>query len=356
MNTNFGSHFITEGVNSNAPSNNSGASNNSSVGSVSQAKNNLPGSSSSGSLSSAPTKSPPPLNICIVINLLHYITPLSRLILVSEVLDNSHYGLYHSFAPTNFGSPKGQQHIPSNSVGISELERQSFVSLRTILNQLSSGRNEPINIYPFLDKFCIYLKSSFQLFDELDVSYVWDQMVRLITTAVPTLTHVFHGNILFNKPHGFYLSKGACEGIDPYICSSGIDSTKTNQSEEKDGSSDTKQLEDDITISIPNLSSFLQENTNSWTGVNSRCFQANFHSTVQSVEEILQHTAAAAASLNNNLQDGTGEAKLDTSAFNVNEKIVYNNAKILLNEPNILVFIVDSPCLPPQSLHTTPGE
>ena len=358
MKGNSGSQFITEltSAGNNASSNNN-SSNPGKNGSNATAKNSSSPASSSGSSGgnggSPQNKSPPPLNICIVINLLHYITPLSRLILLSEPLDNNHYGLYHTFAPsTTPGSSKSQHHIGySGYVGISELERQSFVCLRVILSQLSSGRNEPINIYPFLDKFCLYTRSSFQSFDELDVSFVWDQIVRLITTAVPTLTHIFHGNILFTKP-----------ATEPNSKTSDGSVVETKESKKDTGDCEETDYDDleDIMVSISNLVGFLHENSS--PNLCSRCIQANFHSSVESIEDILRYTASTASSYLSSESTSSADKMdrdlkfVDTSKFTTQERVAYNNAKILLNEPNILVFVVDSPCLPPMSLQTKSGK
>jgi hypothetical protein len=359
--------------------NGDGASNNNSGNSGSAAAS----SSSSMLSSSGPStnKSPPPLNICIVINLLHYITPLSRLILLSEPLDNTHYNLYHSFASSEHsGTAKSLQHMQSNvPMGISELERQSFVSLRVILSQLSSGRNEPINIYPFLDKFCLYTRSSFQSFDELDVSFVWDQIVRLITTTVPTLTHIFHGNILFTRPHDGSDAAATAASAASSVASAaaaaaiagaaetavtaatataasssggGSKGTEGDDNENDEDNEDNYDMED-ISVSISNLTGFLQDNANS--SIYSRCFQSNFNSSFQSIEDILRHTATAAASIFSNNASADNNKIIDTTSLSATERVVYNNARILLNEPNVLVFIVDSPCLPPPSLQTKAG-
>ena len=83
---------------------------------------------SRGNLKEVPQllSSPLPSNVCIVITILHYLKPIARTIKQSEPLDN---------------------------VG-TDNERSSFMALKNILTVLESGKNEPINIYPFLEKFC----------------------------------------------------------------------------------------------------------------------------------------------------------------------------------------------------------
>jgi hypothetical protein len=119
----------------------------------------------------------------------------------------------------------------------------------------------------------LYTRSSFSSFDELDVSFVWDQIVRLITTAVPTLTHIFHGNICFTKPSGFLLSKSnGTDGSDDDSSKVNLSSGSGKDSEDEDGNDESFDELEDITVSISNLSGFLQENASS--SIYSRCFQA----------------------------------------------------------------------------------
>ena len=112
-------------------------------------------------------KSAPPLNICIVINILYYLKPFSKVILLAEPLDN---------------------------IG-SDIERSSFVALKQILSTLESGKNDPINIYPFLDKFCHVTSTNLHEFECLDVSFIWDSVIKLITVVIPPLREVFLGRI-----------------------------------------------------------------------------------------------------------------------------------------------------------------
>ena len=128
-----------------------------------------------------PPPPPPPLNMCIIINILHYLKPFSKTLILAEPLDNAG----------------------------SEAERAAFMALRFILNQLNNnniiinniinnknenGKDpEPINIYPFLDKFCTVTNSNFHRFDELDVSFVWDNIIKLICNVVPPLRKIFYG-------------------------------------------------------------------------------------------------------------------------------------------------------------------
>eukprot|EP01032_Pedospumella_encystans_P028542 gene28542-32236_t len=112
-------------------------------------------------------KSPPPLNICIVINVLYYLKPFSKVITLSEPLDN---------------------------IG-SDIERTSFLALKQILTQLESGTNDPINIYPFLDKFCLVTNTNLNEFECLDVSFIWDSVIKVVTVVIPPLREVFLGRI-----------------------------------------------------------------------------------------------------------------------------------------------------------------
>eukprot|EP01031_Cornospumella_fuschlensis_P007381 gene7381-9141_t len=120
------------------------------------------GSSSSGSGGTAKgggLSTPPPLNLCIVINLCHYLTPLAKLILLAQPLESI----------------------------ANEIDREAFLALQTILRQLDSGRHEPINIFPFLDKLCQFMCTSLNDFEEMDISFVWDNVVKLITLVIPPL-------------------------------------------------------------------------------------------------------------------------------------------------------------------------
>ncbi|RYG70077.1 hypothetical protein EON64_01160 [archaeon] len=126
------------------------------------------GSSSSGSggvAKGAAVSTPPPLNLCIVINLCHYLTPLAKLILLAQPLESI----------------------------ANEIDREAFLTLQAILKQLDSGRHEPINIFPFLDKLCQFMCTSLNDFEEMDISFVWDNVVKLITLVIPPLRELFLG-------------------------------------------------------------------------------------------------------------------------------------------------------------------
>ena len=123
--------------------------------------------SSSSSKGPLPPPPPPPLNLCIVINICHYLTPLSKLIILSQPLD------------TTSG----------------EAEREAFLALQNILTVLDTGKNEPINVFPFLDKFCRYIGTGFSDFEEMDIFLVWDYAVKLITLVIPPLREIFMGRL-----------------------------------------------------------------------------------------------------------------------------------------------------------------
>lgn len=116
---------------------------------------------------SLPPPPPPPLNLCIVINICHYLTPLAKLIILAQPLENSS----------------------------GEAERDAFLALQQILTVLDSGKNEPINVFPFFDKFCRYIGTTFSDFEEMDIFLVWDYLVKLITLVIPPLREIFMGRL-----------------------------------------------------------------------------------------------------------------------------------------------------------------
>ncbi|KAJ1433175.1 hypothetical protein B484DRAFT_16316 [Ochromonadaceae sp. CCMP2298] len=111
-------------------------------------------------------KEPPPYT-WIVINVLYYLKPLSRLIVQSEPLEN---------------------------IG-SDMQRSAFISLKSILSILQSGANDPININPFLEKLCFVTNTSLVEFESSDIHSIWDSVVKLITAVIPPLREVFLGRI-----------------------------------------------------------------------------------------------------------------------------------------------------------------
>jgi len=204
-------------------------------------------------------KSPPPLNICIVINVLYYLKPFSKVITLSEPLDN---------------------------IG-SDIERTSFLALKQILTQLESGTNDPINIYPFLDKFCLVTNTNLHEFECLDVSFIWDSVIKVVTVVIPPLREVFLGRI-----------------------SSSLD--------------------------IP-----------SWLNLISRCFHAQFLHPAQTLEEVLRATLLNY--VHDDEEDEDDDADDDSELYDQKspaERIRGFNAKILYRAPEILVFAVESTHLP----------
>jgi hypothetical protein len=121
--------------------------------------------SSSGAKGPLPPPPPPPLKLCIVLKALHYLSPFAKLIILAQPLDNAS----------------------------GEAELDAFLALQLILATAESGKQESINIFPFLDKFCRYIGLGFSDFDEMDVFLVWDYVVKLITLVVPPLREVFMG-------------------------------------------------------------------------------------------------------------------------------------------------------------------
>eukprot|EP00981_Chlorochromonas_danica_P008218 scaffold2066_cov229-Ochromonas_danica.AAC.2 len=124
-------------------------------------------SSGNGGSRKSSSSSPPPLNLCIVINICHYITPLAKLIIQAQPLEST----------------------------ACEEDREAFCAFQSILKQLDAGKNEPINIFPFLDKICHFMdKKSLDGFEELDISFVWDSVVKLITKVISPLNALFLGH------------------------------------------------------------------------------------------------------------------------------------------------------------------
>jgi hypothetical protein len=76
-----------------------------------------------------------------------------------------------------------------------EAEREAFLALQQILAVLDSGKNEPINVFPFFDKFCRYIGTTFSDFEEMDIFLVWDYLVKLITLVIPPLREIFMGRL-----------------------------------------------------------------------------------------------------------------------------------------------------------------
>lgn len=205
-------------------------------------------------------KSPPPLNICIVINILYYLKPFSKVIMLAEPLDN---------------------------IG-SDIERASFLALRQILATLESGKNDPINIYPFLDKFCHVTSTNLHEFECLDVSFIWDSVIKLITVVIPPLREVFLGRI-----------------------SSSLD--------------------------IP-----------SWLNLISRCFHAQFLHPTQTLEEVMRATLVNYVhdeDEDDENDDGDDDSELYDQKSPA-DRIRGFNAKVLYRSPEILVFAVESTHLP----------
>eukprot|EP00428_Durinskia_dybowskii_P062762 CAMPEP_0170368536 /NCGR_PEP_ID=MMETSP0117_2-20130122/7508_1 /TAXON_ID=400756 /ORGANISM="Durinskia baltica, Strain CSIRO CS-38" /LENGTH=1859 /DNA_ID=CAMNT_0010623207 /DNA_START=82 /DNA_END=5661 /DNA_ORIENTATION=+ len=208
-------------------------------------------------------KSAPPLNICIVINILYYLKPFSKVILLAEPLDN---------------------------IG-SDIERSSFVALKQILSTLESGKNDPINIYPFLDKFCHVTSTNLHEFECLDVSFIWDSVIKLITVVIPPLREVFLGRI-----------------------SSSLD--------------------------IP-----------SWLNLISRCFHAQFLHPTQSLEEVMRATLVDYVHDEDEDEDNDEGGDEDSEPQDQEHKSPADrirgfNAKVLYRAPEILVFAVESTHLP----------
>lgn len=99
-----------------------------------------PAAAASAPVAATKAPSPPPLNLCIVINICHYITPLAQLLIASEPLP-----------------------------AVSEIDREAFAALQSILRSLLTGKHEPINIFPFLDKICLFMNTSLNDFEEMDI-------------------------------------------------------------------------------------------------------------------------------------------------------------------------------------------
>jgi tetratricopeptide (TPR) repeat protein len=208
----------------------------------------------------AAQKSPPPLNICIVINILYYLKPFSKVIMLAEPLDN---------------------------IG-SDIERSSFLALRQILATLESGKNDPINIYPFLDKFCHVTSTNLHEFECLDVSFIWDSVIKLVTVVIPPLREVFLGRI-----------------------SSSLD--------------------------IP-----------SWLNLISRCFHAQFLHPTQTLEEVMRATLVNYVhdeDDDDDIDDGDDDSEMYDQKSPA-DRIRGFNAKVLYRSPEILVFAVESTHLP----------
>ena len=206
-------------------------------------------------------KSPPPLNICIVINILYYLKPFSKVIMMAEPLDN---------------------------IG-SDIERSSFLALKQILATLESGKNDPINIYPFLDKFCHVTSTNLHEFECLDVSFIWDSVIKLITVVIPPLREVFLGRI-----------------------SSSLD--------------------------IP-----------SWLNLISRCFHAQFLHPTQTLEEVMRLTLSNYIHDDDEEEDENDDGDDDSELYDQKspaDRIRGFNAKVLYRAPEILVFAVESTHLP----------
>ena len=172
---------------------------------------------------------------------------------------------------------------------------------------------EPINIYPFLDKFCSVTNSNFHRFEELDVGFVWDSIVKLITTVIPPLRRVFYGS-----------------------------NTNAIGSSTLGGAN-----------SSPNLM-----NT-PWLSPLSRCFHAQFEQSIQSLEEVLRGTLTVGIP---STAVGGSPAETDTMtpliltpsttastiAAMAKQRIRESNYNILKRDPDILVFVVESSFLPHQ--------
>ena len=262
----------------------------------------------------APPPPPPPLNMCIIINILHYLKPFSKVLILAEPIDG---------------------------IG-TEAERAAFLSLKFILNQLSNnniiinnilqrdkdrennrdiGKDsfkdkdpEPINIYPFLDKFCSVTNSNFHRFEELDVGFVWDSIVKLITTVIPPLRRVFYG------------------------CNTNAIGAST--------------------LSGANTSPNLMNTP--WLSPLSRCFHAQFEQNIQSLEEVLRGTLTVGSPTTSPGSGSPAESDTltplvltpsttaSTIATMAKQRIKESNYNILKRDPDILVFVVESSYLPHQ--------
>jgi len=221
---------------------------------------------SRGNLKEVPQllSSPLPSNVCIVITILHYLKPIARTIKQSEPLDN---------------------------VG-TDNERSSFMALKNILTVLESGKNEPINIYPFLEKFCHIANTNLHEFEHLDVSFVWDSVIKLVALVIPPIREIFMGKILNNY---------------------------------------------DIT---------------NWLNSISRCFHAQFVYPVQNLEEIIDSALIGNEVIDDddedklNDEDDTQKSSATFKKVPRIDKIRRVNAKLIHRAPEVLVFSIESPHLP----------
>lgn len=204
-------------------------------------------SESKGNSDASVAHLPPPLNLCIVINILYYIKPFSRLIVMAEPLDK---------------------------IG-SEVERQAFLSLKKILTALDGKAD--INIHPFLDKFCHYTQTNSAHFAELDISFIWDNTIKLITVVIPPLREVFLGKI--------------CGSFDVHA----------------------------------------------WLNLATKCFRAQFHTPIQSLDEIIRLTL---------VDEESKEQGAESKSGGKDNTVCGGNKSILHRSPEILVFSVESSLLP----------
>lgn len=115
-----------------------------------------------------PTKSEKVHYFCVVLDLLYHTASFARVLSAADPLD---------------------------IIG-SENERLAFLELKSIIFLISKNSpTEPINIQQFINKLDACTYSDYTKNENVDVSTIWDDIVKLIMVVIPPLREVFLGQV-----------------------------------------------------------------------------------------------------------------------------------------------------------------
>lgn len=204
-----------------------------------------------------------PSSSYVAIDLLYHISSFSKILAAADILDT-------------IGTP---------------VEKAAFAELKSLtLTMMNSPQNEPINMYPFLEKLSAWTSVDYSKVDDNDVLSVWDDIVKLIMVVIPPLREVFLGQVSSN-------------------------------------------------LEVPG-----------WLNLMSRCFHAHFTETAMSLEEVYLNSLTSspspivshAVSPENGFEQQTASVLVNNNAATAEDKLRIANAMVLRRAPEILVVSVES--------------
>lgn len=177
----------------------------------------------------------------------------------------------------------------------SENERSALLELKAIVASMSNGSsNETVNLQRFFYKLSTCTYSEFSRSDNVDILQAWDDIIKLIMLVIPPMREVFLGHL-------------------------------ANAQE------------------VPG-----------WMNIMSRCFRAQFSSSLHSLEDIMKVCCKQASSSSNVKNESSDAAEPSSTASTITslsaEGVAASNALVLRRAPEILVVVVESSHLKSTSL------